>query len=161
MNTKRAITINHMNARGTGAALRLALHPATDESEGYILLAVASQRKVGNPPRIGLDEDTTSVRLYFGDLCKVLEVLRGVTESLEDGKGLYYAYAAQTIASRSVVVRLRHQVEPDFGYRLTVCSNDRATHEKTVREILLTPSEALGIEAAITTSMGRVAFGFY
>lgn len=158
---KRALTICHMNARGTGAALRLALHPATDEGEGYIMLSIASQRAVGLQPRIGLDPDTTSVALSFDDLCKVLEVLRGVTESISDGKGLYFRYAAQTVASRSVIVRLQHQVDPAFGYRLTVCATDQATHETTVREMILSPSEALGIEAAVSASMGRVAFGNY
>lgn len=158
---KRALTIYHMNARGTGAALRLALHSATDEGEGYIMLSIASQRVVGQPPRIGLDADTTSAALSFDDLCKVLEVLRGVTKSISDGKGLYFRHAAQTVASRSVVIRLQHQVEPAFGYRLTVCATDQATHETTVREIFLSPSEALGIEAAISASMGRVTFGSY
>lgn len=161
MNTKRTITISHPNSRGTGAALRLALHPATDESEGYILMSIASQRHAEQPIRIGLDADTTSVRLDFGDLCKVLEVLRGVTESIEDGKGIFHRYAAQTIAVRNVVVRLQHQVEPVLGYRLTVCSEDIASYETAMREIFLTCTEALGIEAAISSSMGRVAFGFY
>ena len=147
-----AITICHANARGTGTALRLELHPARTDSDGSILATIAPQNEI-KPVASFYWNNSISVRLCLMDLAKILQVLRGNYESIDDGKGLYH----RTI-NGFTVVRLYHRIEPIGGYVLDVSykSNDG----EPVRLIFsMTYDEAFALAEAIDHAMLYVAFG--
>ncbi len=156
------LALYHANGKGTGGALQLELHPAHDNTDGCIMMQLANQMTVGdlrgpNPTYPRFDwEGAVCVKLDFNDLTKILQVLRGECESLEDGKGLYHRSPR---ASTRIV--LRHMVEPRPGYMLEVYRNGLAQNpaeEKSAR-VFLPPNEALGVMAAIEGSMSVVCFG--
>ena len=146
-----AITICHANARGTGTALRLELHPARTDSDGSILATIAPQSST-TPASFDWD-NAIPVRFDLLDLAKILQVFRGQYESINDGKGLYH----RTI-NGFTVVRLYHRIEPIGGYVLDVSykSNDG----EPVRLIFsMTYDEAFALAEAIDHAMLYVAFG--
>ena len=87
------------------------------------------------------------------DLAKILQVLRGNYESIDDGKGLYH----RTI-NGFTVVRLYHRIEPIGGYVLDV--SHKSNDGETVRLIFsMTYDEAFALAEAIDHAMIYVAFG--
>ena len=147
-----AITICHANARGTGTALRLELHPARTDSDGSILATIAPQNEI-KPVASFYWNNSISVRLCLMDLAKILQVFRGNYESIDDGKGLYHR-----TGDGFTVVRLYHRIEPIGGYVLDVSykSND----SEPVRLIFsMTYDEAFALAEAIDHAMLYVAFG--
>ena len=147
-----AITICHANARGTGTALRLELHPARTDSDGSILATIAPQNAI-KPVASFYWNNSISVRLCLMDLAKILQVFRGNYESIDDGKGLYH----RTI-NGFTVVRLYHRIEPIGGYVLDV--SHKSNDGEPVRLIfLMTYDEAFALAEAIDHAMLYVAFG--
>ena len=147
-----AITICHANARGTGTALRLELHPARTYSDGSILATIAPQNAI-KPVASFYWNNSISVRLCLMDLAKILQVFRGNYESIDDGKGLYHL----TI-NGFTVVRLYHRIEPIGGYVLDV--SHKSNDGEPVRLIfLMTYDEAFALAEAIDHAMLYVAFG--
>ena len=147
-----AITICHANARGTGTALRLELHPANTDSDGSILATIAPQNAV-KPVASFEWNNSIPVRLDFLDLAKILQVFRGQYESINDGKGLYHR-----TTNGCTVVRLYHRIEPIGGYVLDVAH--RPHGGETVRLIFaMTYDEAFALSEAIDHAMLYVAFG--
>ena len=147
-----AITICHANARGTGTALRLELHPANTDSDGSILATIAPQNVI--KPVATFDwNNSISVSLCLMDLAKILQVFRGNYESIDDGKGLYH----RTI-NGFTVVRLYHRIEPIGGYVLDVAH--KPNDGETVRLVFsMTYDEAFALAEAIDHAMLYVAFG--
>ncbi len=149
----------HPNGKGTGCAVRLELIPAHDREGGSIMLSAANQLTIGNLrgpnpvyPRFNW-EGKIVVRLDFNDLCKILQVLRGECESLEDGHGLYHRTAKST--TKIVLRHLTDQV-PGYSfelYRTLSSGEDDAAH------FLFNPAEALGLCESIADSMSLIAFG--
>lgn len=148
------LKLYHPTSKGTGCAIGLELHPATAEQEGSIILEMAHQRTVGEI--IGKSEfdwnDTACVRLGFNELTKVLQVLRGETESVEGERGLMFGDPKVTRR-----MMLRHVFETCCGYSLEVSRYPEVDGGKY--SILLTNAEALGICEAISAAMVWVAFG--
>ena len=147
-----AITICHANARGTGTALRLELHPANTDSDGSILATIAPQNAM--KPVASFDwNNSISVRLCLMDLAKILQVFRCNYESIDDGKGLYHR-----TGDGFTVVRLYHRIEPIGGYVLDVSykSNDG---EPVSLIFSMTYDEAFALAEAIDHAMLYVAFG--
>ena len=147
-----AITICHANARGTGTALRLELHPARTDSDGSILATIAPQNAI-KPVASFYWNNSISFRLCLMDLAKILQVFRGNYESIDDGKGLYH----RTI-NGFTVVRLYHRIEPIGGYVLDV------SHKSNDGDIVhlifsMTYDEAFALAEAIDHAMLYVAFG--
>lgn len=153
--------IFHPNAKGTGCAMTLDLHPAHGQKDGCIMAAFACQKSVGDRSGSVITyptfdwENRICVKLDFNDLCKMLQVFRGECESIGDGKGLYHR--SPKYSTRIV---LRHLLEPVQGYSLEVYRNtpgrpdeDRSAH------ILLTPAEALGLGISFENSIGVICFG--
>jgi hypothetical protein len=106
-------------------------------------------------PRFDWD-NAIVVRLDFDDLAKVLQVLRGETESIDDGKGLFHRYA-----DKCQVIKFRHMIEPVRGYSLEVYEtfiDDKHVNESTER-IFFSNAEALGLSLAIEHSFAAIAFG--
>ena len=155
----------HANAKGTGSALKLALNPARvgNPNSGAIYATIARQASLGDRtstppiyPRFDWD-NALKVKLDFTDLAMVLQVLRGETESIDDGKGLFHRYA-----DKCQVIKFRHMIEPICGYSLEVYetstnANAQASERKAC--IFLSTAEALGLSLAIEHSFASIAFG--
>ena len=157
--TRPTLTMYHPNGKGTGSAIRLELHPAHDDTAGSIMATIATQLTTGNCmgsmpvyPRFDWDGAIT-VKLDFTDISKMLQVFRGEYESIEDGRGLFHK---STRGTTKIV--LAHSVEPINGYMLEVYRKTSDSEDSNAR-IFLSPYEALGLTAAIESSMGVICFG--
>lgn len=155
-----SLTLYHPNAKGTGCALRMSLHPAHDDVSGCIMLTLANQLTAGdargpNPvfPRFDW-ENRMTVKLDFDDITRMLQVFRGECESIADGRGLYHSTSAFTTK-----ILLRHSVEPSAGYSLELYRNSRDGKDESRARIFLAPNEALGICCSVESSLGVIAFG--
>lgn len=154
------LTFYHPNAKGTGCALAMNLHPAHDDVDGSIMMKVANQSSVGDsrgprPTYARFDwEKAICVKLDFNDLCQVLMVFRGVCESVGEGRGLYHR--SPKAATRIV---LRHLVEPVSGYSLELYRTPVGGTGESRAHILLTAAEAYGLCEAIAGSMPVICFG--
>ena len=73
--------IIHANARGTGSALSIERHPATENAEGYMTFAIAPQKTIAKIPEFDWDNALTT-KLRVVELANVLEVFRGYCESI-------------------------------------------------------------------------------
>ena len=162
MNTKinrPSLAFYKANAKGTGSAMKMELHPAHGDTAGSIMMSLASQKTVGdyrgpNPIYPTYDwENPIVVKLDFTDLAKMLQVFRGECESIEDGRGLVHRSPKGL-----TYIRLEHLVEPIPGYRLAVEFHAGAGSVEQ-RSIILAPYEALGLTAAIESSLGVICFG--
>lgn len=150
----------HANPKGTGSAMRLELHPAHGETDGSIRLVLAPQLTVGDIrkipmvlPTFGWD-NALKVKLDFTDASKVLQVLRGECESIEEGKGFFHQSAAASLR-----ILFRHLVDPIPGYHLEVERKDRSTGEERRVLFFLTLAEACGLTEAFAAAIPLVAFG--
>ena len=155
-----ALSVYHPNGRCTGSAIKLSLHPAEGEREGYIKLRIANQlpnvEEDGKPrfPQFNW-LGGKSVRLCFLDLCEILRVLRGETESIADGQGLFHR--SKPKSSR---LTFAHVVEPTCGYRLQLTvTYDHGEFPDETYEFMMADHEACGIMAAIENSMAAIVFG--
>ena len=148
------------SAKGTGSAVKMKLHPAHDDTDGSIMLTIANQKTVGsrmgpNPTFSTFDwENAMTVKLDFNDLTQILQVLRGETESINEGKGLYHRSPLGLTG-----IRFSHMVDPVSGYALDVSRRASKEGEETRAHFLFNSAEALGICEAITGAMYIVAFG--
>lgn len=81
-------------------------------------------------------------------IAKVIQVLRGERESIDDGKGIF----GKDIDEHKVF-RLRHKVEPIPGYEFTIATvADDTTDWKGEKDLITftaTPSEALALQFAL------------
>ena len=150
----------HPNGRGTGCAMVMKLRPADATHDGFIVVSFANQMTVGNPtgdnptfPKFDW-ENRVDVVLDFNDLCAILQVLRGETESVCDGRGIFRKYngCCQKI-------QMRHLVEPVCGYSFEVLEMTANGGDEKRVHMLMSPAESLGIYEAITGSMHLIAFG--
>lgn len=153
------LSLYHPNAKGTGCAIKLDLHPAHDDVDGCIMLCAANQMTVGNRncpnpvfPRFDW-ENQICVKLDFNDLCQFLQVFRGASESIADGRGLYHRTSK---ASTRIV--LRHVAEVAFGYSLELYRTLSGGGETKAR-IFLDAAEAGGLCESIAGAMYLVSFG--
>ena len=124
------------------------------------MMTMANQLTIGdrmapNPvfPKFDWDGRLT-VKLDFSDLTRIVQVLRGECESIEDGKGLYHR--APRFYTRIV---LRHMVEPMVGYSLELYRTSNDGKEESNARIILSDAEALGLGLAIENSFGVISFG--
>jgi hypothetical protein len=145
--------------------MKLELYPARvgDPDSGAIYATIARQSSLGDrrstPPIYpSFDWDNAlKVKLDFTDLAKVLQVLRGETESIEDGKGLFHRYA-----DKYQLIKFRHIIEPVCGYSLEVSETSTDADAQTSDRkayIFLSSAEALGLSLAIEHSFAAIAFG--
>ena len=150
----------HANAKGTGCAATLELHPAHDDTDGSIMLTAANQMTIGN--RMGPNptfprfdwENKICVKLDFSDLCAMLQVLRGECESINGEHGLYHR-----TAKAATKIQLRHLVDPVSGYSLELYRTPTGGGEETRAHILFGSGEALGLCESIAGAMYLVSFG--
>lgn len=149
----------HANAKGNGAAMRMSLLPATGTEDGSIMVDFANQSTVADfsglepvYPRFDWENKIT-VKLDFGDLCALLQVLRGECESVDDGKGLFHK---SVIGSTRIL--FRHLLEPVSGYYFEI-SRTTKDGKNIQSRFVLSSAEAGGLTEAIAGAMSLIAFG--
>ena len=164
-NERPSLAFYHANGKGTGSAMKMELYPARvgNPDSGAIYATIAPQASVGDRsstppiyPRFDWD-NALKVKLDFTDLTMILQVLRGETESIDDGKGLFHRYD-----DKCQVIKFRHMIEPVCGYSMEVTEAlvdvNAQNREREVR-IFLSTAEALGMSLAIEHSFASLAFG--
>lgn len=151
------LALYHPNGKGTGSAILIELHPAHGMNAGALFFRISNQKTVGSchtPPTFDWTYSTT-VRMDFVDLSKMLQVFRGETESIEGDRGIYHRSAKIT-----QVIRFDHKVEPYGHYALRVATKGiEEGDEERIYSFNFTPAEALGLCEAIAGSMPVIAFG--
>ena len=149
----------HPNGKGTGSALQLELHPAHEDTEGSVFLTIAPQRSIG----VRMDTDTVHptfdwrnaicLKLNLMDLAQLLQVLRGVQESLADGKGLFHRSS-----NASAIIKFEHRIEPVPGYLLDVSKKPLAGELRHV-SFFFRAAEAFACALMLEQALVYVAFG--
>lgn len=149
----------HPNGKGTGSALQLELHPAHEDTEGSVFLTMAPQRTIG----MRTADDTVHptfdwrnavcLKLDLMDLAQILQVLRGVQESLADGKGLFHRSS-----NASAIIKFEHRIEPVPGYLLDV-SKKPLTGDLLRVNFFFRPAEAFACALMLEQALVYVAFG--
>lgn len=158
--TRPQMSIYHPNAKGTGSAIKLELHPAREGVCGSIFLRIAKEgahrmEEGWTRPLPSFEwESAATVRLDISDLSQMLQVFRGIQESIADGKGLYHRSATTT-----KIIKLEHRIEPTPGYLLEVHEKPAGKDESCRHWFQFTQTEALALMVAIEQSMGLLAFG--
>ncbi|MBR7181109.1 MAG: hypothetical protein IKD42_05820 [Kiritimatiellae bacterium] len=158
------LAIYHANPKGNGCAVKLELHPAHDFTDGSVMAAFARQIATADRNSPGqfarFDwENQICVKLDFSDISKILQVLVGECESIDDGKGLFHR--SQKAATK---ITFRHLEEPVQGYSFEVYRTypgggaGEAAGDASAR-IVFTKSEALGLAKALEGTMPYVCFG--
>ena len=82
------LALYHANAKGTGCAIKMELHPAVGAADGSIFCTFAAQKTIGN--RLGPNPtfptfdwtEAITVKLAFDDLTKMQQVFRMHRRSL-------------------------------------------------------------------------------
>lgn len=150
----------HPNAKGTGCAMVMALSPADSTQNGFIAVSIANQMTVGNPtgdnptyPTFDWENSVDFV-LGFDDLCAILQVLRGETESIREDRGIFHKYK-----ECCQKIQLRHLVDPVCGYSFDVFETSVNGGDEKRVHMFLSPAESLGICESIAGSMYLIAFG--
>lgn len=148
-----ALGFYHANAYGTGCALKITLHPAHESTDGCIQIKFANQDTEGFCPRFDWD-NAIDIKLGFVEVASVLQVLRGETESIGDGAGIFIR--APHYCTR---FSMRHMVDPLPGYTLEAYRHDLKTGADTAWHMHLNNAEALGLCLALEQVMAVLAFG--
>lgn len=99
-NKRPSLVLCRANGKGTGFAMKMELYPARvgDSDSGAIYATIALQSTFGDlgstPPIYPRFDwgNAVKVRFDFTDLAKILQVLLGETESVDDGRGLFHRY---------------------------------------------------------------------
>lgn len=147
------------NAKGTGSALKLELHPAHDDTQGSIFAILAAQRTVpsrqnGTTVNATFDwQNGIYLKLDRTDLAQILQVLRGMHESVMEDKGLFHQSA-----SGCTNIKFFHQIDPRPGYMLSVWKN-KADGTQQKGYYFFSPDEALSLMLALEQAMLYVCFG--
>ena len=149
----------HPNGKGTGSALQLELHPAHEDTEGSVFLTMAPQRTIGMRTADDTIHPTfdwrnaVCLKLDLMDLAQILQVLRGVQESLADGKGLFHRSS-----NASAIIKFEHRIEPVPGYLLDV-SKKPLTGDLLRVNFFFRPAEAFACALMLEQALVYVAFG--
>lgn len=147
----------HPNPKGNGSAMCIKLSPAKLNVAGYVQMELARQQTVGDAERKVFPtfnwKERIIVRINPVEAAEVVRCLRGMTESIRDGAG--FSHKTDGRASKITLV---HMVEPRPCYQLKVMSETIAGEEKEVA-IYIHSAEAMALECAISSSMGRLCFG--
>lgn len=149
----------HATPKGTGSALKIELHPAHDETAGSIFIRMALQRTVasmqdGNKVFPTFDwANGVSVKLDRTDISHVLQVLRGMQESILDDKGLFHRSSAG-----NTVIKFSHQIEPRPGYLLSVWRKPPVGEAVSVYYVF-DMNEAFALMLSLERALMYVCFG--
>ena len=154
------LRLYHPNGKGTGCAMVMKLRPADATQDGFIVVSFANQMTVGNPtgdnptfPKFDW-ENRVDVVLDFNNLCAILQVLRGETESVREGRGIFHKYK-----ECCQKIQMRHLIDPVCGYSFDVLETSANGSDEKRVHMLLSRAESLGICESIAGSMYLIAFG--
>lgn len=110
----------HASPKGTGSACKIELHPAHEDIAGSIFVEMAMQKTIGSY-KDGMQifptfdwENKITLKLDRTDLSQIIQVLRGMRESINDGKGIFHRSARA-----NTIIKFYHQIEPKSGYMLS------------------------------------------
>lgn len=154
------LSFYHANAKGTGAAVEFELHPAHEDTEGSIFVSIATQKTVGSREGGGRVFPTFDwqnrlvVKLDIFDVAQMLQVFRGISESIADGKGLFHRSPRATS-----VISLEHRLDQTPGYRFEISSKPLDGADARRAAIVFSNGEALALALALEHSMAAIAFG--
>lgn len=159
VNNRPSLVFYHANSKGTGCALSVKLFRADEERDGYYEFRLANQMTVGdrfgaNPTLPTFDWDNSiDFNVGFVEVCKLLRVLRGETEDIDDGKGM------RIVSEKTnTLFRLRHIIDPVCCYYIDVVQNVSGV-DKAHAVMSLSPAESLGLCEAIAGSIHSIVFG--
>lgn len=147
------------NAKGTGSAIKFELHPAHEDTQGSIFVTLARQKTVGSGQGDGrvfptFDwKEAILLKLDRSDLSQILQVLRGMQESINGDKGLFH----QGVRG-SASIRFTHQIEPRPGYMLSVRKTYTSGEQRTGYYFFDT-SEAFTLMLALERALLYVCLG--
>ena len=150
------------DAKGTGSAVRVNFEPCVHGFEGRFLFTIASQKTYsssldadGNPiaPTYWWDASLT-VRLDKREMSQMLQVLRGMRESINDGKGLFHRSA-----NANAVIKFVHQIDPAPGYLMSVSRKDIKSGEVVSRFFFFDCDDALALMLGCEQKFGQMMFG--
>ena len=158
-----SLAFYHATGKGDGCAVKFCLHPAHDNKDGCIMMTAANQVSVGSrtgkvPTFSQFDwEAGICVKLDFNDLSKILQVLRGECEDIEEGRGLYH----KSIKGVTRIYFKHVCTEGANGYSIDLLRTPNGGTETDTAKthILLKSSEALGLCEAIAGAMVYVGLG--
>lgn len=131
----KKLVISHPNAKGTGCKLTMQLTPVSDDAEGSLTLYFQEQ--------CGCEDDYESITLSFAGVGKLLGVLLGWTETVDDGKGFCVGNIRLTFS---------HRIEPVAGYTFGFTTETRRYC------ISLSNAEALALCEALRIACYKMAF---
>lgn len=145
----------HDNTRGTGTAVNIVM------SLGALVFDVARQdpnveRYLPHDGRFvsSFDwGDSQPFRLNVIDASKMLQVLRGCAESVNDGKGICHKTHTSFIN-----VRFTHVVDPVPGYRFVGVVKSSVKDEPDVREFFFTVDEGFALSIALEGAIKEMFF---
>lgn len=159
MNTdKMTFALYHANAKGTGTALRMGVCNASESGVGYLTIEMAAQKEIGNKAgtvSAMFDWDGKwGTRFRPSEIAKMLQVFRGINESIDYGRGLCHRTADGNITHR---IWLRHVFNTASVYPFEVA---RVEGEKQAvkRTFVFADYEALALCEALSGSMSRICF---
>lgn len=147
-NHKPTLRFYKPNGRGTGSAIEFKFYPATENGEGEIFVRIA--RQVANNDPMWFDFDKASgFKLRFEDVCRVLQVIRGETESVNDygGKPITDAFGKE--------FHFRHCVESVCFYEFRIKSDQTGYDVK----FEMNNAQALGLCVVLEDCLPKMAFG--
>lgn len=146
----------HPNIKGTGSAMSISIFPATSSQQGYLQMEFTNQHDSAGY----LTYDWTrrgTIRLDMEDIGKILMVLCGMRESIDDGKGLFRRYS-----NRSVVFKFMHKIDPKphYSFNVHIKWEDKPEGEQNQKfDFSLSIAEGVALEAGLKAAMGRILFG--
>lgn len=147
------------NAKGNGSAVKFELHPAHGDVQGSIFVTLAPQKTVGQlqgGTRIFPTFDWKEaifLKLDRSDLSQILQVLRGMQETVNGEKGLFHQGM-----NGHAIIRFSHQIDPRPGYMLSV-KKAYAGGQQRKGYYFFDMSEAFTLMLALERAMLYVCFG--
>ncbi len=154
------IAFYHANSKGTGAALRFEFKPPSGRRNGCIFMEMAQQKTTatggqGKRTPATFDwESKATVKLGFMDTCEFLAVLQLKQPSLgANGKGLYHVNG-----DKDTVIGMRTNTERK-GYTVGISRKDKQGQQIFKGHFLVSPTEAIGLEAILSAALFHMAFG--
>lgn len=154
----------HANAKGSGSAINIELHPAHWSAEGNVegslFVSMANQKTVG--VRNGSEtvfpsfdwKNRLVLRLTMSDIAQIMMVFRGMQENVGEGRGIFHRSSRY-----NTVIKFEHRIDPHPGYTLEVYRKSLDGAEQQHSFIAFSPAEAVGLSLAIEQSMSIIAFG--
>ncbi len=156
------LTFYHANSKGSGSAAQFEAVPADGDRSGAVYMTLARQNGVAGVNGEGKREyasfdwqNKVIVKLNFNDLCQMLMVFRGKSQTIADGKGLYHDNRNMT-----TFINLTRQSEPFPGLVLDVSRKAKEGDSGPVRvRIVLNDAETYGLGTVLEQSLTVIAFG--